>query len=105
MKIFRHDFQTDNGATGLSVEDKEALASMRSSIKLNDGHYTVSLPWKHSNVTQIPHPQILKSTKEVGQQFWWLQEWAQQYSTQVVYVYQQVHRQDLTWSDQLSELL
>ena len=50
MKMF-NDFQTDNGATGLSVEDKEALASMRSSIKLNNGHYTVSLPWKHSNVT------------------------------------------------------
>ena len=51
MKMFRDDFQTDNGATGLSVEDKEALASIRSSIKLNNGHVTVSLPWKHNNVT------------------------------------------------------
>ena len=58
MKMFRHDFQTDNGATGLSVEDKEALASMRSSIKLNDGHYTVSLPWKHSNVTLPNNRQV-----------------------------------------------
>ena len=58
MKMFRHDFQTDNGATGLSVEDKEALASMRSSIKLNDGHYTVSLPRKHSNVTLPNNRQV-----------------------------------------------
>ena len=58
MKMFRHDFQTDNGATGLSVEDKEALASMCSSIKLNDGHYTVSLPWKHSNVTLPNNRQV-----------------------------------------------
>ena len=58
MKMFRHDFQTNNGATGLSVEDKEALASMRSSIKLNDGHYTVSLPWKHSNVTLPNNRQV-----------------------------------------------
>ena len=51
MKMFRHNFQTDNGVIGLSVEDNETLSSMRSSIKLNNGHYIVSLPWKHSNVT------------------------------------------------------
>ena len=58
MKMFRHDFQTDNGAIGLSVEDKKALASMRSSIKLNNGHYTVSLPWKHINVTLPNNRQV-----------------------------------------------
>ena len=58
MKMFSHDFQTDNGSTGLSVQDKEALASMSSSIKLNNGHYTVSLPWKHSNIALPNNRQV-----------------------------------------------
>jgi len=30
----------------MSVEDKEALAIMEQSVKLEDGHYQIALPWK-----------------------------------------------------------
>jgi len=30
----------------MSVEDKEALAIMKQSVKLEDGHYQIALPWK-----------------------------------------------------------
>ena len=56
--MFKYDFQTNNGGVELTVEDKEAFVFMRSSLKLNNRHYTVSLPRKHSDVTLPNNRQV-----------------------------------------------
>ena len=37
-----------NCKVSMSLEDKRALAIMEQSVKLEDGHYQVALPWRHS---------------------------------------------------------
>jgi len=37
---------TPKSEVSMSVEDKEALAIMEQSVKLEDGHYQIALPWR-----------------------------------------------------------
>ncbi|XP_050417733.2 uncharacterized protein LOC126831129 [Patella vulgata] len=48
----------DDTLVTMSREDSKALSVFEQSINLVDGHYEVSLPWKHDQL-QLPNPRIM----------------------------------------------
>ena len=54
LRAYNHDFPNERGGVGLSVEDRKALTVMERTVKFNEGHYTISLPWK-SDAIVLPN--------------------------------------------------
>ena len=62
-KFWNVNEETSNkSGLGMSIEDKEALKKMESSVKQVNGHYQLSLPWKYEN-PYLPNDKYLAEAR------------------------------------------